>query len=56
VPAAEFTRNEDELLALLTSGRVRPHVGATYPLADTAQALRQVADGRAIGKVLINVN
>ncbi|TPG33122.1 NADPH:quinone oxidoreductase family protein [Mycolicibacterium hodleri] len=53
VPAAEFTRNEDELKTLLTTGRVMPHIGASYPLRDTAQALRHVADGRAIGKVLI---
>ncbi|BBZ29638.1 alcohol dehydrogenase [Mycolicibacterium madagascariense] len=53
VPADEFDRNEDELAALLTSGRVTPHVGATFALADTAAALRLVADGQAIGKVLI---
>jgi NADPH:quinone reductase len=53
VPAEEFARNETELRTLLVSGRVSPHVGAVYPLADTAQALRHVADGRAVGKVLI---
>ena len=41
--------------SLLASGRVAPHIGATYPLADTAAALRHVADGRAIGKVLIDL-
>ena len=54
VPAAEFGRNEDELAALLTAGAVTPHIGASYPLADTARALRKVADGRAVGKVLID--
>jgi NADPH2:quinone reductase len=49
----EFARNEAELAELLVSGRVAPHVGATYPLAETAAALRHVADGKAIGKVLI---
>ena len=55
VPPDEFDRNEDELRAMLISGRVRPHVGAVYPLAETVQALRHVADGRAIGKVLIDL-
>lgn len=55
VPADEFARNEDELRDLLTSGSVRPHVGAVYPLDETVQALEHVADGRAIGKVLIDL-
>jgi NADPH:quinone reductase len=55
VPLDEFGRNEDELRELLVSGRVLPHVGAVYPLAETAAALRHVADGRAIGKVLIDL-
>jgi NADPH2:quinone reductase len=55
VPPDEFARNEDELRDHLVSGRVAPHVGAVYPLAETAQALRHVADGRAIGKILIDL-
>lgn len=55
VPHDEFARNEEELRDHLVSGRVRPHVGAVYSLAETAKALRHVADGRAIGKVLIDL-
>jgi NADPH:quinone reductase len=55
IAADEFRRNEDELAGLLTTRRVLPHVGAVYPLAETACALRQVADGKAIGKVLIDL-
>ena len=55
VPADEFGRNEDELRELLGSGRVAPHVCAVYPLAETVGALQHVADGRAIGKVLIDL-
>jgi NADPH2:quinone reductase len=51
----ELARNEAELLELLASGRARPHVGATFPLDETAAALRLVADGQAIGKVVITV-
>ena len=53
VAPAEFIRNDDELRDLLVSRRVAPHVGATFTLAETASALRYVADGKAIGKVLI---
>jgi NADPH:quinone reductase len=56
VPSDEFVRNDDELTTLLTSGRVAPHIGASYRLEDTALALRQVADGHAIGKILIEVS
>ncbi|RWA18328.1 NADPH:quinone oxidoreductase [Mycolicibacterium elephantis DSM 44368] len=55
VPPDEFERNEAELGEHLVSGRVRPHVGAVYPLAETVRALRHVADGRAVGKVLIDL-
>jgi len=55
VPPDEFARNEEELRELLVSGQVRPHIGATYPLAETVAALKHVADGRAIGKVLIDL-
>lgn len=55
VPADEFTRNESELQRLLASGAVVPHIGATYALVDTASALRHVADGDAIGKVIIEL-
>jgi NADPH:quinone reductase len=55
VPPDEFACNEDELREHLVSGRVSPHVCAVYPLAETVAALKHVADGRAIGKVLIDL-
>ena len=51
----ELRRNEEEVLALLAEGRVVPHVGAAFPLEEVGAALRHVADGRAIGKVVIDV-
>jgi NADPH2:quinone reductase len=51
----EMGRNEEELMALLAAGRVTPHVGARFTLAEAAAALRHVADGRAIGKVILEV-
>ena len=52
----ELRRNEAELLKLFAEGRVSPHIGASFPLSDTAAALRYVADGKAIGKVVIDVS
>jgi NADPH2:quinone reductase len=49
----DFARNDAELREHLLSGRTRPHIGAVYPLDQTAAALKHVADGRAIGKVVI---
>jgi NADPH2:quinone reductase len=51
----EMMRNEAELMELLSSGRVRPHIGASFPLDEAAAALQYVADGHAIGKVVIDV-
>jgi len=53
--AAEMERNERELLDLLAAGRATPYIGARFPLDETAAALRHVADGRAVGKVLLDV-
>ena len=46
-------RDERELLALLASGKIAPHISAEYPLEQVAAALRFVADRKATGKVLI---
>ncbi len=56
VATDEFARNEDELRNLLATRKVSPHIGAVYPLAETSRALRQVADGKAVGKVLIDLS
>lgn len=46
-------RDERELLALVADGRLTPHVSSVYPLDRAVDALIEVADRRAIGKVLI---
>ena len=40
---------------LIEAGTLTPVLGRTYPLADTAAALRYVEDGHARGKVVITV-
>ena len=54
VPEA-LARNDAELLDLLTRGRAVPLIGATFDLSEAAAALRHVAEGRAVGKVLVRV-
>jgi NADPH2:quinone reductase len=51
----DHARDEAELLALFADGKVAPYVGARFPLDAVAAALRHVADGNAVGKVLIEV-
>jgi NADPH2:quinone reductase len=53
--AADRERGEAELAELLASGRATPHIGATFKLQDVAAALRYVADGNAIGKVVLEI-
>jgi NADPH2:quinone reductase len=48
-------RDEAELLALLAEGKATPHIGARFALEDAPKALRYVADGHAIGKVILDI-
>jgi NADPH2:quinone reductase len=50
-----FARNEEELWSLLADGLVVPHIGASFDLAAIVDALRLVADGNAIGKVIVDI-
>ena len=40
---------------LIESGKLSPAIDRTYPLSDTAAAIRYVQEGRARGKVVITV-
>lgn len=51
----ETRRDDEELLALLRSGRALPHIGASFFLKDVEAALRYVGEGRAIGKVVLEI-
>ena len=53
--ADDMARNDAELLDLLAEGRARPLIGATFDLSETAKALRHVAEGQAVGKVVLQV-
>jgi NADPH2:quinone reductase len=51
----DAARDENELLELLAAGRATPHIGARFAFADVGAALQYVADGRAIGKVVLDL-
>jgi NADPH:quinone reductase len=52
----DLRRNEEELMALLAAGRVSVYIGESFTLEETPEALRRVAEGNAIGKVVIDVS
>ena len=43
----------EQLLQWLAQGRIRPAITARYPLEQAAQALRLVADRKAVGKIML---
>jgi NADPH2:quinone reductase len=49
-------RNVDELIAWWRAGKLRPHVSSTYPLDRAAEAIRELADRRAKGKVVVTIS
>jgi NADPH:quinone reductase-like Zn-dependent oxidoreductase len=44
-----------EILDLVTSGEVKPHVQRTYPLRSAVDALASVEEGHSVGKVVMTV-
>jgi NADPH2:quinone reductase len=52
---ADSARDMRELTEMFATGVIRPYIGARFGLADTAAALRLVADRKAIGKVVIEI-
>jgi NADPH2:quinone reductase len=48
-------RNVEELMGWWRDRRLRPHVSSTYPLERAAEAIRELADRKAKGKVVVTV-
>jgi NADPH:quinone reductase len=46
-------RDERELMELVATGRIVPHISSTHTLENASAALRELADRRAVGKVLV---
>jgi NADPH2:quinone reductase len=56
--AREADRNRKNIEDLVTwwkEGRIHPYVSTTYPLERAADALSELADRKAMGKVVVNV-
>jgi NADPH:quinone reductase-like Zn-dependent oxidoreductase len=45
----------EELADLVAAGVLRPHVSATFPLADAARAHEAIETGRTVGKLVLTV-
>lgn len=45
----------EAIAALVDAGAVRPHVSATFPLAEAAEAHRLIGTGRTRGKIVLTV-
>jgi NADPH2:quinone reductase len=51
----EMARNEAELFGFLAEGKATPHIGASFALDEVVDALRYVGDGKAVGKVVLDI-
>ncbi|OIN57932.1 NADPH:quinone oxidoreductase family protein [Arsenicibacter rosenii] len=49
----ESTRNLAEIIGFWQSGKIKPHIQATYPLDQAAQALMDMQARKVMGKILI---
>jgi NADPH:quinone reductase len=48
-------QNVEELIGWWRDGKLRPHVSSTYPLERAAEAIRELADRQAKGKVVVTI-
>lgn len=51
----ELTASLSEVMALYAAGRIQPHIGATYPLEATAEALELLRSRASTGKVVVTL-
>ena len=54
-PPAAFAEAWDTIIPLLRSGAVKPIVSKTFPLAEAADALRYLVEGRPFGRVILKI-
>ena len=55
VPEPDHPPDVARITELVQTGAVTPRIDRRYPLSETAEALRWVDDGHAMGKVLITI-
>jgi NADPH2:quinone reductase len=54
-PHAAVTDAWNVIVSLLKSGAVKPIVAKTFPLAQAADALRYLVEGRPFGRVVLTI-
>ena len=54
-PATAF-KNQAQLMAWLTTGKLKPLISAVYPLAQVSRALNDLIERKAKGKVVLVTN
>jgi len=54
-PHAAWVDAWDVIVPLLQSGAIKPIVAKTFPLADAAEALRYLVEGRPFGRVVLTI-
>ena len=54
-PPSAYAESCDAIVPLLQSGAVKPIVARTFPLAEAADALRYLIEGRPFGKVVLTI-
>ena len=54
-PQAAWTDAWNTIVTLLQSGAIKPIVAKTFPLAEAADALRYLVEGRPFGRVVLTI-
>jgi NADPH2:quinone reductase len=54
-PQAAWANAWNTIVALLQSGAIKPIVAKTFPLAEAADALRYLVEGRPFGRVVLTI-
>ena len=44
-----------ELLAWLAAGKLKPHISARFPLEKAPDAMRELRERRAVGRVVVTI-
>jgi NADPH:quinone reductase len=52
---AENAENVKELMGLYTSGKIKPHVSAVFPMEQAGEAILQLSSRKAQGKVVVTL-
>lgn len=51
----QHAANVDKLFSMYTAGQIKPYVTSRYPLSAGADAIKELAERRALGKVVVEI-